>query len=84
MLQAVKLTPLLPGAAPLTFVLTGYPGVALHAGVLHGFPFAAPKRVMKRLKEQQIGWSARCSPSWLADTVKATLWAVGDGVNAVE
>jgi hypothetical protein len=64
-LQAVKLTPLLPGAGPLTFVLTGYPGATLRARVLHGFPFAALKHVMKRLREQQIGWSARCSPSWL-------------------
>jgi hypothetical protein len=37
--QAVKLTPRRPGAAPLTFVLTGYPGVMVHAGVLHDFPF---------------------------------------------
>ena len=27
------------GAAALTFVLTGYPGVVVHAGVLHDFPF---------------------------------------------
>lgn len=38
-LQAVKVTPRDSGAAPLTFVLTGYPGVVVHAGVLHGFPF---------------------------------------------
>ena len=38
-LQAVKLTPRDSGAAALTFVLTGYPGVMVHAGVLHGFPF---------------------------------------------
>jgi hypothetical protein len=37
--QAVKVTPRRPGAASLTFVLTGYPGVVVHAGVLHDFPF---------------------------------------------
>jgi hypothetical protein len=40
-LQAVKVTPRHSGAAPLTFVLTGYPGVMVHAGVLHDFPFPA-------------------------------------------
>jgi hypothetical protein len=38
-LQAVKITPQDPGAAPLTIVLTVYPGVMVHAGVLHDFPF---------------------------------------------
>lgn len=38
-LQAVKVTPRSSSAAPLTFVLTGYPGVMVHAGVLHDFPF---------------------------------------------
>ena len=38
-LQAVKVTPRDSGAAALTFVLTGYPGVMVHAGVLHDFPF---------------------------------------------
>ncbi|MET4135436.1 DUF6226 family protein [Pseudarthrobacter sp. PvP090] len=38
-LQAVKVTPRDPGAAALTFVLTGYPGVLVHAGVLQDFPF---------------------------------------------
>ncbi|MGO4191148.1 DUF6226 family protein [Arthrobacter sp. YAF17] len=38
-LESVKVTPRRSGAAPLTFVLTGYPGVAVHAGVLHDFPF---------------------------------------------
>jgi hypothetical protein len=38
-LEAVKVTPRRSGAAPLTFVLTGYPGVMVHAGVLHDFPF---------------------------------------------
>ena len=38
-LQAVKVTPRDPGAAALTFVLTVYPGVMVHAGVLHDFPF---------------------------------------------
>lgn len=38
-LQAVKVTPRRSGAASLTFVLTGYPGVIVHAGVLHDFPF---------------------------------------------
>jgi hypothetical protein len=38
-LPAVKVTPRDPGAAALTFVLTVYPGVMVHAGVLHDFPF---------------------------------------------
>jgi hypothetical protein len=38
-LEAVKVTPRSAGAAPLTFVLTGYPGVVVHAGVLHDFTF---------------------------------------------
>lgn len=37
--QAVKVTPRHSGAASLTFVLTEYPGVVVHAGVLHDFPF---------------------------------------------
>lgn len=37
--QAVRVTPRKAGAAALTFVLTGYPGVVVHAGVLHDFPF---------------------------------------------
>ena len=40
-LQAVKVTPRRSGAAALTLVLTGYPGVMVHAGVLHDFPFPA-------------------------------------------
>ena len=38
-LEAVKVAPRDPDAAALTFVLTGYPGVVVHAGVLHDFPF---------------------------------------------
>lgn len=38
-LHAVRVTPRRSGAAALTFVLTGYPGVVVHAGVLHDFPF---------------------------------------------
>jgi hypothetical protein len=38
-LESIKVTPRRSGAAPLTFVLTGYPGVVVHAGVLHDFPF---------------------------------------------
>ncbi|BCW20562.1 hypothetical protein NtRootA9_32700 [Arthrobacter sp. NtRootA9] len=36
---AVRLTPRVSDAAPLTFILTGFPGVVVHAGVLHDFPF---------------------------------------------
>ncbi len=39
--RAVRVTPQGPGAAALTFVLTGYPGVLVHAGALHDFPFPA-------------------------------------------
>jgi hypothetical protein len=38
-LEAVKVTPRSTGAASLTFVLTGYPGLMVHAGVLHDFSF---------------------------------------------
>jgi hypothetical protein len=38
-LQAVTVTPRRSRAAPMTFVLTGYPGVIVHAGELHDFPF---------------------------------------------
>ena len=38
-LRAVRVTPRRSGAASLTFVLTGYPGVGIHAGLLHDFPF---------------------------------------------
>jgi hypothetical protein len=37
--EAVRVTPRRRGAARLTFVLTSYPGVVVHAGVLHDFPF---------------------------------------------
>lgn len=37
--KAVRVTPRRDGAASLTFVLTGYPGVMVHAGLLHDFPF---------------------------------------------
>jgi hypothetical protein len=37
--QAIRVTPRQSGAAPLTFVLTGYPGVVVHAGALHDFPY---------------------------------------------
>jgi hypothetical protein len=36
---AVRLTPRASDAAPLTFILTGFPGVVVHAGVLHDFAF---------------------------------------------
>ncbi|KFF58740.1 hypothetical protein JF66_16330 [Cryobacterium sp. MLB-32] len=35
--RAVRVVPRDPTAAPLTFVLTPFPGVYLHAGVLHDF-----------------------------------------------
>ncbi|MET1088309.1 MAG: DUF6226 family protein [Arthrobacter sp.] len=38
-LDSVRVTPRRRGAASLTFVLTGYPGVVVHAGELHDFPF---------------------------------------------
>jgi hypothetical protein len=37
--QAVRIGPRNPDAAPLTFVLTGFPTVFLHAGLLHDFHF---------------------------------------------
>ncbi|BDZ53435.1 DUF6226 family protein [Agromyces marinus] len=41
MVRAVRLTPASAQCAPLTFVLTGFPGVFLHAGMLHDFHFPA-------------------------------------------
>ena len=38
-LRVVRVDPANPDAAPLTFVYTSYPGVILHAGLLHDFPF---------------------------------------------
>ena len=38
-IHAVRLTPRSTESAPLTFVLTSFPGVYLHAGVLHDFHF---------------------------------------------
>lgn len=37
--RAVRVVPREPAAAPLTFVLTSFPGVFLHAGLLHDFHF---------------------------------------------
>jgi hypothetical protein len=37
--RAVRVTPASTEAAPLTFVFTRYPGVVIHAGALHDFPF---------------------------------------------
>lgn len=37
--RAVRLVPRDPAAGPLTFVLTSFPGVCLHAGALHDFHF---------------------------------------------
>lgn len=38
-LRAVRLTPNAASAAPLTFVFTSFPGLQIHAGSLHDFPF---------------------------------------------
>jgi hypothetical protein len=38
-LRAVRMVPKNPDAAALTFVFTAYPGVVVHAGLLHDFPF---------------------------------------------
>lgn len=38
-IRAVRVTPREPTSAPLTFVLTPFPGVYLHAGSLHDFHF---------------------------------------------
>ncbi|TFC82760.1 DUF6226 family protein [Cryobacterium sp. TMT3-29-2] len=39
--RALRVVPRDPTAAPLTFVLTRFPGVYLHAGLLHDFHFPA-------------------------------------------
>ena len=38
-LRAVRIKPDDPSCAPLTFVFTTHPGVILHAGLLHDYPF---------------------------------------------
>ena len=38
-LRAVRMVPVNPDSAGLTFVFTTFPGVILHAGLLHDFPF---------------------------------------------
>ncbi|VXC17565.1 conserved hypothetical protein [Arthrobacter sp. 9V] len=38
-IDVARLTPRDPLAAPLTLVMTGSPGVVVHAGALHDFPF---------------------------------------------
>lgn len=38
-LRAVRVVPANDEQAPLTFVYTDFPGVVLHAGLLHDFPF---------------------------------------------
>lgn len=40
-IRAVRITPSDPASASLTFVFTGYPGILLHAGLLHDFPYPA-------------------------------------------
>ena len=37
--RAVRVVPREPAAAALTFVVTGFPGLSLHAGALHDFHF---------------------------------------------
>lgn len=37
--RAVRVRPNDPACAPLTFVYTGYPGIALHAGLVHDFSY---------------------------------------------
>lgn len=37
--RAIRLTPAAEDAAPLTFVFTDYPGLVVHAGLLHDFPY---------------------------------------------
>jgi hypothetical protein len=38
-LRAVRIVPDKADAAPLTFIFTAFPGVIVHAGLLHDFPF---------------------------------------------
>jgi hypothetical protein len=38
-LRVTRLIPADPAAAPLTFGFTGYPGVVIHAGLLHDFSY---------------------------------------------
>jgi hypothetical protein len=38
-IEVARVTPRNPSAAPLTFVWTAYPGIVVHAGLLHDFPF---------------------------------------------
>lgn len=37
--RAIRVRPRAPTCAPLTFVFTAYPGIYVHAGLLHDFPY---------------------------------------------
>jgi hypothetical protein len=66
--RAVRAVPDIADAAPLTFVFTSYPGVIVHAGLLHDFPFP------------QCGCDA-CDESVeiLAEEMECLVFAVVDG-----
>lgn len=66
--RAVRLTPNDPASASLTFVFTTYPGVLLHAGLVHDFFFPI------------CGCDA-CDSSWdaEADQLERTVFAVVGG-----
>jgi hypothetical protein len=66
--RAVRLTPALPDSSPLTFVFTGYPGVALHAGLVTDFHYPV------------CGCDA-CDETWpsVADEVEWQAFAVARG-----
>lgn len=66
--RAVRVAPNDPACAALTFVYTGYPGVLLHAGLLHDFPYPV------------CGCEA-CDSEWTteADDLEQQVLAVAEG-----
>lgn len=62
-IRSIRVVPREPAAAPLTFVFTGYPGIFLHAGVLHDFhfPFCGCDACDDDVAElaEQLEWTVR-------------------------
>jgi hypothetical protein len=71
--RAVRVTPANADGAPLTFVFTSYPGITVHAGLLHdsGFPAAAATPVTNPRKPPRVTWNRLFCPSPKGATLRA-------------
>lgn len=93
--RAIRVTPRDPASAPLTFVLTPFPGVYLHAGSLNDFHFpacgcdACDDNVVSLLEE--LEWTVRTVVSggytehlddWPASWIDYKLEEPGIGLNS--